>query len=468
MQSHPYVIMEHQELIVQCLAVDDITIRMRSLELLAGMVNPDNAAQIIRELMRQTLSADGAYRHELITRILHVCSINKYENIHDFDWYIHVLVQLARVPGHTFHCRDSQPATGSSNAAPGSLEEARSKSHGVEVARQLVDIAVRVKSVRSVIVENMIDLLLEKEALIGAGASTLSEVFYAAAWISGEYIMEYLEDEEEDDEEDEEDKLGRIMDLVDEMLQPRTTTLPAHVQTVFIQNLLKFIAALADKAEEEEVEKLAQLILERIPTFVQSEHIEVQERAICLKYILLSLGLGLDALTTEERANRAFDSATASVSASQRLDILNSYFAERLAPVGAKAQRKVPLPSGLDLDEPIDEREASYLEAGGDVKASYDDDLEVNFVNGTSSSYSHRTFFGYDRDQAEEEEEEDEESSSNSEDAEEEKARQYAKEKERLRKDPFYLNNATFNSKNDNASLGVSTLPINVLLSQQI
>lgn len=471
MQSHPYVIAEHQELIVECLAVDDITIRMRSLELLAGMVNSENAAQIIRELMRQTLSADGAYRHELIARILHVCSVNKYENIHDFDWYIHVLVQLARVPGISGAAVEAQQtlsASGNSVAAPkiGSYEMTRTRSHGIEVARQLLDIAVRVKSVRSVMVENMIDLLMEKDALSGPGASTLSEVFYAAAWITGEYVMEYLEDvddddEDEDDEDDdrvtEEEKLARIEDLVDEMLQPRTTSLPAHVQTVYIQTLLKFLAATAEKSDDDAVEKLAEIIVERLPAFVQSEHIEVQERAVSLQQILFALGIGMSALSTEERASRAFDS-NVSLNPSTRLDILNSYFAERLAPVGAKAQRKVPLPADLDLDEPLSSIEASFLESGGDVSGyANEDDLEVSFVqqsyNNSNSGYT--VFDDYPPQQhASSKKKNDsrhrkgsyenhrsgsDSSASESEDSKEELERQYALEKERLRKDPFYL-----------------------------
>ncbi|KAF1333177.1 Ap-3 complex subunit delta, partial [Globisporangium splendens] len=468
MQSHPYVIAEHQELIVECLAVDDITIRMRSLELLAGMVNPDNAAQIIRELMRQTLSADGAYRHELIARILHVCSINKYENIHDFDWYIHVLVQLARVPGISVNAgieATSLSSSSSSNSAKvGSYENTRTRSHGIEVARQLLDIAVRVKSVRSVMVENMIDLFMEKDALSGPGASTLSEVYYAAAWITGEYVMEYLEDiddEDEDDEEDEErdseeEKLARIEDLVDEMLQPRTTSLPAHVQTVYIQTLLKFVAAVGEKSDDDAVERLAEIIVERLPAFVQSEHIEVQERAVSVQQILLALGIGLSALSTEERASRAFDS-NPSLNASTRLDILNSYFTERLAPVGAKAQRKVPLPADLDLDEPLSSLEASFLESGGDVSGfANEDDLEVSFVHQSGSGYNNHSssfgnsasYSGFDgsspRKHGGRHRKGSYESSSSSEseesaDNKDELERQYALEKERLRKDPFYL-----------------------------
>lgn len=485
MQSHPHVIAEHQALIVECLAVDDMTIRMRSLELLAGMVTAENAAQIIRELMRQTLSADGAYRHELIARILHVCAANKYENIHDFDWYIHVLVQLARVPGVATDSHNATTTTTTTTAAAtavvGSYEYTRTRSHGVEVARQLLDIAVRVKSVRSVMVANMMELLMEKDALSGPGASTLSEVLYAAAWIAGEYVLEYLEDVDDDDEDDDDDdddervsedeKLARIEDLVDEMLQPRTTALPAHVQTVYIQALLKLLTATAEKADDDAVEKLAEIILARLPAFVQSEHVEVQERAVSLQQLLLALGMGLTALSSEERASRAFDS-NPSLTPSSRLDILNSYFAERLAPVGAKAQRKVPLPAGLDLDEPLSAVEASFLESGGDVSGfTTEDDLEVSFVhqghtnNSGGSGYTmfddhtsssphqpqksthHRSSKNdSSRRRSKGSSSGSDSSGAESGDSKAELERQYALEKERLRKDPFYLSGSGANA----------------------
>jgi AP-3 complex subunit delta len=483
MESHPFVIGEHQQLIIECLAVDDMTIRMRSLELLVGMVTPDNAAQIIRELMRQTLSADGHYRHELIKRILLVCSVNKYENIHDFDWYIHVLVQLARVPSsNTAFSLD--PANAGSAGLKSSIydDDPAAKSHGIEVARQLIDIAVRVKSVRSVMVDNMIDLLLEKDALSGPGASTLCEVYYAAAWITGEYVTEYLDDTDENDEDDEEEdedeeketeeeKLEHIHDLVDEMLQPRTTSLPAHVQTVYIQTLLKFVTAMADRADDATLEKLAELVLERLPAFVQSEHVEVQERAVSLQQILLSLGLGYGSLSADARASRAFDSSI-SLDASARVGILSSYFAERLAPVGAKAQRKVPMPGDLDLDVAFSASETSFLESGGDFASfSNEDDLEVSFVqhqqsaNTFSGGYNNIGFQDSpakkkkksSRHRREADSDGSDSNDSDSDDAAE-REKEQERERERLRKDPFYLSGANKSNTNDLLGGGVRWL----------
>jgi len=97
--------------------------------------------------------------------------------------------------------------------------------------------------------------------------------------------------------------------------------------------------------------------------------------------IILSLGLGFSSLSSEERASRAFDNAQ-NISADDRLKVLNAYFVEPLAPVGTKAQRKVPVPAGLNLDEPYNAQEAAFLESGGDVvgHGSDGDDLEVSFV----------------------------------------------------------------------------------------
>ncbi|RHY98177.1 hypothetical protein DYB35_007181, partial [Aphanomyces astaci] len=147
MHSHPHVISDHQHAILECLSVEDTTIRLRALELLVGMVNPDNASGIIEELMRHTVVADGVYRQDLMAKILLVCSVQKYQNVSDFDWYLGILVQLATVPG----------------------ENAK---NAEEITRQLVDLAVRVKGIRAMLVQKMIEFLLDEDAVTGPGAKT--------------------------------------------------------------------------------------------------------------------------------------------------------------------------------------------------------------------------------------------------------------------------------------------------------
>ena len=52
MRSHPKAVVEHRDLVLQCLADEDETIRLRSLELLTGMVTKRNLEELIHRLLR--------------------------------------------------------------------------------------------------------------------------------------------------------------------------------------------------------------------------------------------------------------------------------------------------------------------------------------------------------------------------------------------------------------------------------
>ena len=122
MRSHPRAVVEHKELVLQCLSDDDVTIRTRALELLTGMVTKRNLEELVHKLLQHVHVAEGPYRDELISRIIFMCSRDKYTYLSDFAWYLSVLVDLATVQG---------------------------SSHGELVALQLMDVAVRVAKVRS-------------------------------------------------------------------------------------------------------------------------------------------------------------------------------------------------------------------------------------------------------------------------------------------------------------------------------
>ena len=51
MKSHPRSVVDHRELILRCLNDDDITIRTRALELLAGIVSRKSLVDLVRHLM---------------------------------------------------------------------------------------------------------------------------------------------------------------------------------------------------------------------------------------------------------------------------------------------------------------------------------------------------------------------------------------------------------------------------------
>lgn len=66
------------------------------------------------------------------------------------------------------------------------------------------------------------------------------------------------------------------------MLRPKVTTLPGHIQAVYVQNMVKLYASILHQKEQagekEEAQEITQMMIDRLPQFVQSADLEVQER----------------------------------------------------------------------------------------------------------------------------------------------------------------------------------------------
>jgi len=41
-------------------------------------------------------AAEGVYRSELLEKIVFICSLEKYKNIADFEWYLSILMDLSQ------------------------------------------------------------------------------------------------------------------------------------------------------------------------------------------------------------------------------------------------------------------------------------------------------------------------------------------------------------------------------------
>lgn len=78
-----------------------------------------------------------------------MCSKEKYSLVTDFAWYTSVLLDLAVMQG---------------------------SKHGKEVADQLIEIALRVDTVRPYAVEAMLSMLLNDNLILGQARVTVSEV----------------------------------------------------------------------------------------------------------------------------------------------------------------------------------------------------------------------------------------------------------------------------------------------------
>jgi len=270
LKTHPKSVQGHEDLVMQCLDDSDESIRLRvsdrlptittiklylyfqALDLLFGMVTKKNLMEIVKKLMTHMEKAEGsAYRDELMEKIVCICSQNDYQHITNFEWYVSVLVELARAKG-------------------GSATR-----HGALIAAQMMDVAIRVETVRSFAVAQMA-LLIENSHLLlsatgssstnGSRGSTTAEVLYAACWICGEFSQQ----------------LPDPKDTLQAMFRGRISALPGHVQAVYIQNGLKLFAFIASKADQEDTKRvlsLASELEERLSALLVSSHLEVQERA---------------------------------------------------------------------------------------------------------------------------------------------------------------------------------------------
>src|SRR5882757_2749036 len=127
--THAYLVAQQEDVIMECIDSPDISIRLRALDLVVGMVNSDNLMSIVGRLMRQLKNSRSAtaeelnhrpapieptadsddespevaiktdkdaseapllpddYKIDVINKILDMCSSNNYRNLVDFDWY---------------------------------------------------------------------------------------------------------------------------------------------------------------------------------------------------------------------------------------------------------------------------------------------------------------------------------------------------------------------------------------------
>lgn len=298
--SHPKSVQGHKDLILQCLDDRDESIRLRALDLLYGMVSKKNLMEIVKKLMVHMDKAEGShYRDELLSKTVEICSQSNYQYVTNFEWYVSILVELTRMEG---------------------------TKHGKLIANQMLDVAIRVQAIRHFAVSQMA-LILENSHILANNShrNGICEVLYAAAWICGEFS----------------EHLSNPKTTLEAMLRPKITSLPGHIQSIFVQNILKLYGKILKAAEAKEDAELKaevhQLLQDKLPVFVQSGDLEVQERACSILQIVKYV------VKLEEKGAAVADE-------------VEGLYAGELNPVAPKAQKKVPVPEGLDLDKWINEQ----------------------------------------------------------------------------------------------------------------
>ncbi|KAM5535884.1 hypothetical protein V8D89_010502 [Ganoderma adspersum] len=369
--THPELVAEYQDMILSSVNDEDISIRMRALDLVSAMVSRHNLQPILQHLLSHLVKTESvalpsasealsqfgsagdapavppgglpsqspAYRLTLAQRILSLGSQDVYDNVTDFEWYISVLVDLAYVARVDV---------------------------GAEIREQLVDITGRVRATRRYAVQVMVKLLSDDSFLHNASDDGgCPEVLWAAAWICGEYCSELAEPHK----------------LLSYLLRPRILPLSSDIVAVYLHAAMKvfgsWTAELADRWDDDDLSRVRGAVddaIERFSSFVTHADIDVQERAAELLQLFTFVRADLNAYKPQPRSNLTYGgessmslslsaegfgepSSTVSPSPSSEPHFPKSLYlikplfgAYELNAVALSAQASVPIPDGLDLD----------------------------------------------------------------------------------------------------------------------
>ena len=248
----PAVVVEHQSEVLRCLEDDtDRSMAKRALALVRGMTNKNNAQQTCEALLgraeSRTISPD--FRCDVVNCVLAMSSESRYFLVDDFNKYVTLLCDLARVKG--------APESG-------------------EVGRQLVDVVSRVEACHETAARCCLGLLedsrlLDREvdsddgdsaakgspdaahdgdgcdsfsvtacggAAVATAAPRASRALAGAAWVVGEYAVKVLSAESSPTPAE-----RAAMAL----LQPSVANLPASSKRAFLNAVMKVLAACASK-----------------------------------------------------------------------------------------------------------------------------------------------------------------------------------------------------------------------------
>ncbi|ERL92126.1 AP-3 complex subunit delta [Dendroctonus ponderosae] len=343
LKTHPKSVQAHKDLILQCMEDKDESIRLRALDLLYGMVSKKNLMEIVKKLMVHMDKAEGTvYRDELLSKIILICSQNNYQFITNFEWYITVLVELAQM-------------------------EFGSK-QGHVIGSQLMDVCIRVQAIRSFAVTEMGQLL---EVYTSTSQFTImQEVLYAAAWLTGEFASEL---------ESPENTLRSML---------KYKSLPQHIESVFIHNIVKLFAHIMEKHEAagnyDAILELSDSIACKMNESIKSGELEVQERASTALIIIDIVKEEIAAKNSSKLMDDIEDPLTSQPEELVASEIL-SLFKGELNPVAPKAQKKVPVPDGLDLDAWINEPIQSESDSDSEP-----DNTENLFVKSEKLDYGNK------------------------------------------------------------------------------
>lgn len=309
-------ISQYDELIMKLISDVDISIRLKAIELLKGIVSEDNLKLIVSTLVKQFVGDEVAivetnrgvskeipivipenYKIKIVDVILYICAMDNYANIDDFEWYNAVLYDLAIV----------------------SLD-LNEKQLGTKIGEQLRNLMIRVPDIRNVTIVNIIRVTSLESVEI-----KLPTVLEGCIWSLGEYST-YLENG---------DALLRLF-------LKKTSYMQYSIQSTTIIALVKIFITWCNRNEDQvaHIKEILGKLVDFLSELNYSKSFEVQEISVQMYEILK---LSLEAL--EEQTDE-FPLLLTKVIPS----FFNSY---ELTPISLGTQKQLPKGIDFDIDLPF-------------------------------------------------------------------------------------------------------------------
>lgn len=284
-------------------------------------------APVVRDT--QTILIPDDYRIDIIERILYMCSRDNYSSVLDFDWYIDVLTQLVRMA----------PVPRTFDADTGALLPVRQQ---VDVSDKIGDelrsVAVKVRAMRATAVraaDVILDQLLSDNP---AGHPLTSGALKSAIWIIGEYSVHLAMPD---------DSLNGLLQAIPRIGKPEIAAVALHATSKVFSSIAGSELEPWTAERKSRISLLLARILDVLEPLALHPNLEVQERAV--EFIEL-LKLTAEAAAGQPASTDENDQDPPLLLTQAIPSLFNGW---ELNSVAVNAQKNVPLPDGLDLDEPI-------------------------------------------------------------------------------------------------------------------
>ncbi|KAI9042206.1 putative AP-3 complex subunit delta [Aspergillus affinis] len=357
--SYPDLVSTHQDVIMDCLDDPDISIRLQALELAARMVRSDCLQSVITRLIDQLVDArrmaesgpsnivpsEGPdspssrkapfilpldYRVEVLHRILDICSHNNYAELSDFEWYVEVLVKLVEL---------APPLNRGHLLGHGAYQEATNdigENVASRIGSEMRNVAVRVRDVRADATRAAESLLLDDNMknICSELSDAADGILGPFIWVIGEFA-ECLASPHQ--------TLLSLIDISTALQSSRTLCLVVQALPKILVGIIRAHCGSWDARNQGEISLLLARILVFLETLAAHPDLDVQERAI---EFLEVMRLAADAIRSDCYGPSEIPFLLSSM-------IPSLFDGLELNPVAANAQKKVPQPEHLLMDQPF-------------------------------------------------------------------------------------------------------------------